>query len=160
MGRQVKILKKRDWFLGKDSKQDYPINYRYVICYALLSLLSRNGFDKKATREKLHELEGSINSGRHFLETGFLEVIALEGEWGLVVVDQSGGIYPLILYSNKRQGGNVDERITAFENSLEDVIQNYNAIFSYFQGHSLASWDQNFQEGLFEAAKFNCQTIS
>lgn len=44
MGRKVRILGEGAWFLGKDAKQNYPINYRYVISYALLSLISEDGF--------------------------------------------------------------------------------------------------------------------
>jgi hypothetical protein len=78
----------------------------------------------------------------------------LEGEWGLVVVDQTEGIYPLILYSKKRKKEEGEERITAFQKSLNEVIEKFELIYSYFKDHTRDSWNREFQEGLFESAGF------
>jgi hypothetical protein len=154
MGRKVRILEEDAWFLGKDAKQNYPINYRYVISYALLSFLLENDFDKENALEKLKELKGAIDNGETLQGTSFLDVFVLEDNWGLVVVDQLGGVYPLILYSEKRQGAEAEERLTPFAISLEEVIQKFEAVFAYFEGHTVDSWDKEFQEGLFEKAGF------
>jgi hypothetical protein len=160
MGRNLRILREEDWFLGKDDHQNYSINYRYVICYALLSFLSKNDYGKGAGRRKLEKLQEKILAGDHFMERDFLEVFFLEGDGGLVVVDQSEGIFPLILYSNIRTDVDKRERVFAFEKSLEDVIKNYDAVFEYFEGETVDSWNENFQKGLHERAGFSYETVS
>lgn len=104
--------------------------------------------------EKLKKLKGAIDNGETLQGTGFLDVFVLEEDWGLVVVDQLGGIYPLILYSEKRQDAEAEERLTPFTISLDEVIQKFETVLTYFEGHTVGSWDKEFQEGLFEKAGF------
>jgi hypothetical protein len=159
MGRNARILEKKSWFLGKDDKQEYPISYRYVICYALLSFLSENKFNKQDALEKLETLRGAIEDGKTSSGTGFLDVFVLEEGWGFVVVDQTGGVYPRVLYSKRRKKVDADERIAAFRASLDDVIDKFERIYSYFKRRKADpwKWDRKFQEKLFKEAGFTYQ---
>lgn len=157
MGRKARVLDQDAWFLGKDGQQQYPINYGYVISYALLSLLHGNGFNKDDALAKLAELKDAIENEKIIHETSFLDVFVLNDGWGLVVVDQTGGIYPLVLYSAKRAKADADERKTAFALSLDNVMKKFDSIYDYFKGNTPDSWTKEFQEGLFAIADFHYQ---
>lgn len=158
MARDLKILNEGEWFLGKDDCEGYPISYRYVICHSLLSYLNSVQFDKVKGLEVLQKLKERIESKRDFHEDDFIEMFPLSEDWGFVIVDQSDGIYPLVIYSQKRETdlGVVkhSERVSAFDVSLYDVIEKYDAIYDALNQHGLIDWDKDFQEKLFRSVGF------
>ena len=150
MPRNLKILKENEWFLGKDEKQDYPVCYRYVICYSLRRYLDSTGFDKNSGIKTLRELKSSIENKAHFKKEWFLEIFPLKEDLGFVVVDQSNGIYPLVIYAEGI--GDCSQRFSAFENSIDEVITNHDNIFDVFSADKSTDWTKEYQENLFEKA--------
>ena len=158
MSRDLEILRKDEWFLGADNCQKYPIYYRYVICYSLLSYLNNVLFDKNEGLKVLQELQKAINDESYFKKKKFIELFPLKENWGFVVVDQADGIYPLIIYSEKRETelGAVtrSQRVAAFQLSLNKVIEKYDEIYDTIKQHDLSDWSKEFQENLFRAVGF------
>lgn len=158
MPRNLRILQEEDWFLWKDSCQrKYPINYRYVICYSLLCYLNSNSWNEELGIISLRELQDSVQNKTYFLRENFLELFPLQDGQGFVVVDQSDGIYPLLIYSEnseRRNQENINERVSAFEESLKIIIGNYCNIFDIIKHKSPESWNQEFQEKLFNIVRF------
>lgn len=157
MPRNIRILKEDAWFLGVDGYQKYPICYRYVICYSLLCYLNSNGCNKELGIEALRELQNNIQNGEYFLRENFLEVFPLQDGQGFVVVDQADGIYPLVIYSEnseRRNEVNVNERVSAFQASLNDIIEKYGNIFIILKDKTPDDWSKEYQENLFQAAGF------
>ena len=95
MPRDLRICEEKEWFLGVDDYlKEYPICYRYVICYSLLSYLHSVGLDKDKGLSVLQELQKAIDSESkdNFKKDNFIELFHLKKNCGFVVVDQSNGI--------------------------------------------------------------------
>ncbi|MCK4532314.1 hypothetical protein KAU39_00885 [bacterium] len=152
MPRNLKIMKEGEWFLGKDEKQEYPVCYRYVICYSLRSFLCSVDFDKDLGLMALKELKDNIGKKSHFKKDYFLEIFPLKEDLGFVVVDQSNGIYPLVIYAEGI--GDCNQKVTAFKMSIDEVIRSYDKIFDIFSEGKSADWTKGYQENLFEKAGF------
>ncbi len=152
MPRNLKIMKEDEWFLGKDEKQDYPVCYRYVICYSLRSYLCSTTFNKDSGLTALKELKNNIEKKSHFKKERFLELFPLKEDLGFVVVDQSGGIYPLVIYAEGI--GDCNQRVPAFQMSIDAVIGSYDKIFDVFSEDKSADWTKEYQENLFGKAGF------
>ena len=144
---------KEPWFLGMDSKQDYPISYRYVLCHSLLNYFKFDGFDPCHGSVALKNLLSAIQNHQYYKKNNFIELLPLENE-GFTVVDQADGIFPMVLYPNTRSDKDKKERIYAFKKSVEDVIDKYAKIFVYFTSNKTDIWTKEFQENLYEAAGF------
>lgn len=158
--RHLQILKEDSWFLGFDGRQtQFAIRYEYVICYALLNYLQNHDFDKGLGLEALKNLAEHVNKATRVHVNNFLDLFPLQDNMGFVVVDRSGGIYPLMLYNDDIKREDIPthprERTYAFEKRLECVIGNYDVIFSFLDKKRLEDWDRDFQKQLFEAANFS-----
>lgn len=153
MSRKLRILDEDDWFLGKDGCEGYPVSYRYALCYSLRRYLEKCDYDENRGCQALKYLRDAIASGANYSEKDFAELLPLKSG-GFVVVDQADGMFPLVLYANSRDDVESRQRVSAYEKSLEDVMNAYNAIFRYFRARSTQVWDQAFQTGLWKAAGF------
>jgi hypothetical protein len=152
MPRNLKILKENEWFLGKDEKQGYPVSYRYVICYSLRCYLCSIDFNKDSGIKALEELKSSIEKKSYFKKECFFELFPLKEDLGFVVVDQSNGIYPLVIYAEET--GDCNQKVLAFQMSIDEVIKNYNKVFNVFSEDKSADWTKEYQENLFGKAGF------
>lgn len=154
MPRELKILKEGGWFLGRDDCEGYPVSYRYALCYSLRNYLEKCNYDDEAKgKEALGDLRACINAGSTYSESYFIELLPLR-DGGFVVVDQADGIFPLVLYPDNRSDIEKRLRVLAYENSVVDVIDKYDAIYRFFRAHSTEPWDPGFQQNLWRAAGF------
>ena len=105
MPRDLEILKPENesWFLGIDGEQRYPICYKYVICYSLREYLKRHDYDRTEGKRILNELREAFRHPNEVFEVAdFIDLYPFVDSQGFVVVDQTNGIYPLMLYSGER----------------------------------------------------------
>jgi len=161
MSGDLDILEKGDWFLATTEPDGYPINYRLVLSYALrnyLTMLSDARFKKGSS--VLEALHHGLKDEEHYHQEHFIELIPfipMNNDRGFVVVDQSHGIYPLVLYPEADTTRHKRERVGAFRRSLEDVIDKYADIYDYFNENKRESWTEQFQEDFHTNAGFTYQ---
>lgn len=81
-----------------------------------------------------------------------------EKDWGYVIVDQADGMYPLVCYSDERAKKmeldsetkvNYRNRASAFKAALRNVLDSYDDVYGYLNGHRSEEWNKEFQENLF-----------
>ncbi len=157
--RDFKIMEEdHDWFL----RSTYPISYELVICYSLLNYLSKNEYDNKEDdnkeegRKVLKAFKKAVDDRTYFYNIDFFEVVRLQDDKdfkGLVIVDKSKGVYPLILYAGPETG-----REGAFTLCLRDVVNKYDAVFELSKEENIRDlpkdWTKNFQKKLVEQEGF------
>ncbi len=163
MSRGLEILEKGDWFLATTETNICPVNHRLVLSYALrnyLTMLSDAPFEKgNSVLEALHD---SLENEEHYHEAHFIELIPLiptKNDRGFVIIDQSQEIYPLVIYPEADTTKDQRERVGAFRESLEEVIDRYTNIYDYFQENTCKSWTEQFQEDFHTSVGFTYQKI-
>ena len=161
MSRCLEILEKADWFLATTEINIFPISYRLVLSYALrnyLTTLTDVPFEKGSS--VLEALYDSLDNEEHYHEEHFVELIPLiptKNDRGFVLIDQSEGIYPLVIYPEADTTKNQRERVGAFRESLEEVIDRYTNIYDYFKENACKSWTEQFQDDFHTSAGFTYQ---
>jgi hypothetical protein len=152
MFSDLRILqgRKEPWlfFEGmRDNEQKgYELFYRYLISYSLFHYLVEG---KRENDEGLNALERIKNAIRN-LQTeripDFFEVFAFKNNDGYVVVDQSNGCCPAIIYSSNQEREKKYPRDYAFLKSVNDVINNFDKLVEKFKKlKSLDDWTEDFQ---------------
>jgi len=123
MKRDYLIVTNKNALTGK-----YPICYRLVICHALYNLIKiGQKSDNTELEELLKKMKHSLESTQPFYEKSFLEMYPFEMEdpikdKGVIIIDRSGGCFPLVLYPNDDNPEHGD-RINGFINALVNVLE-------------------------------------
>jgi len=155
MPRELRILKGEKWFLYEgdrpSGKFGYPIYYPFVICHALFRYTWTFGKNWSKCNDVLREIIDAMDENKMFSRSYFLELLpfTLEEERGFVVVDQSDGCYPLVLYppSFKRQERR--DRVEPFRLSLGEVKDNLEKIKQILGSLEVPSdWTEQVQQTL------------
>ena len=127
----------------------YPIYYPFVICRALMHLMSVHPDRTQAIPQILDQAAAAIDidNPRVFEEKDFLEIYPFKEKKGFSVVDQSEGCYPLTLYP-KRVDKDRKDRIWKFKESLNAVKDKWDEIKPLLDGKKKDEWDFELQESL------------
>lgn len=147
-----RIADSENWFLFdeeccKENNLPYPVCYRYAVTYSLFGYLSR-GHSADEGETALRELDTALGK-EDFAKEDFVEVFHFNGGKGYVIVDQSNGCIPLILYSRK-------DRTTAYEVSVKEALRHIKALLDCYQrtfstpGSFPQRWTEGFQAQLRE----------
>ncbi len=147
MPRDLRILNENSWFLSEE--QEYPIFYRYVICYSLLFYFNANNSREKGKKalEFLHD--ALIDGMMTIRNSDFLDLYPIEDGKIFLIIDQSNGIYPLVLYSDEVIREGHKGRVYAFQKSVEDILSNYDDIYEKLLTITFPDgWTEDFQKEL------------
>jgi len=155
MSSNLQVLKEERWFLrtpqkqkdGAEQNRNYGIDYRYSVCYSLLHYLNC-GHNKDQGKEVITNLYNSVKEKKTWQEKEFVELIPLADNLGHVAIDKADGMYPLILYANRK-------RDYAYERSVKDLLDNYETIYDCLKDHSITDWTWDFQVELSKKVPFN-----
>ena len=108
-------------------------------------------YDESKGKQVLEKLRAVIfnQEEKYYKKENFIELFKLEDDWGIVIVDQADGIFPLVLYTEKRDDVEHTERVSAFLNSVDELMSQYESIFQFLKCNQTDEWDINFQENYF-----------
>lgn len=148
------------WFL-RDSQRisgsSYPIDYTLVILYSLRNWMKCTNKGTDEAKKKLETLLDSLTkkTGQNFKEAYFLEVYFLNNTFGsYCVVDQSNGIFPLILYGeNDRKDPDDKDRMDGFITRLKIILETFNKVRPLLENKS--EWTSDYQLELLKAVHLN-----
>ncbi len=155
MFSELRILQGRNepWLffegMRDNERKGYELFYRYLISYSLFHYIMERNHSNEEGLNALKQIKAAIDDSNN-LQTvripDFFEVFAFKDNDGYVVVDQSNGCCPTIIYSANQERGKKHPRDYAFWKSVEDVIDNFDNLVSKLrQLTSLKDWTEDFQ---------------
>jgi hypothetical protein len=127
----------------------YNPYYRFVICRALLIRLIYNSAMTKQDLVNLLNNAITAFAGAGIVDPEFFEIFPINynGRKGFVVVDQTKGCFPLVLYPDRPQEGKEDRKY-AFSRSLIEVKNNISSVEAELRRKTFTDWNQTMRDRL------------